>query len=59
MKRRKEENYQTKKSLSLIADLEADCAMTISEHFQTEFNLWHLSEYVERTSSPISNSEAT
>jgi hypothetical protein len=39
MKRRKEENYQTKKSLSLIADLEADCAMTISEHFQTEFNL--------------------
>jgi len=39
IKRRTEENYQTKKSLSLIADLEADCAMTKSEHLETEFNL--------------------
>jgi len=39
LKKRKEVNYQTKNSLSLIADLEADCAMTKSEHLQTDFNL--------------------
>jgi hypothetical protein len=35
IKRRKEE----KKSLSLISDIEEDCAVTKSEHLQTEFIL--------------------
>jgi len=32
--------------------------MTKSEYVETEFNLWRLSDYVERTSLPVSNSEA-
>ena len=39
IKRRKEENYQSKKTLSLFSDRGADYAVTKSEHLQTEFNL--------------------
>jgi hypothetical protein len=34
-----QEKERRKKSLSLISDLEEDCAVTKSEHLQTEFIL--------------------
>jgi hypothetical protein len=39
IKRKKEENYQTKKLHHLNPDLEEDCPVTESEHLQTEFIL--------------------